>query len=416
MMAAQTQILTERIGKIDPSSLEEYVGSGGFEALRRALTLSPVDIIYEVETSHLIGRGGAAFPTAFKWRAVAREEARPKYVVCNADESEPGTFKDRYLMEGDPFRIIEALAIAAYAVGANKGYIYIRGEYPLAYQRLAHAVEESRRAAYLGFNVGGSDFCFDIELYRGAGAYVCGEETALFESIEGKRGQPRLKPPYPVTHGLFNKPTVINNVETLANIPPIILNGGFWYRSLGVHLNPGPKLYAVSGHVRRPGVYEATMDLTLRDLIYELAGGIPGGRKLQAVLVGGAAGAFLGPEQLDVALGFDSLHHIGATLGSGAVMVMDETVDLWQVLRRVTRFFQHESCGKCFPCQLGTQRQAEIVARLAEGEIRPGDKALLIDIGLTMKDASLCGLGQTASNALLSACDRFSLLGEGGGQ
>jgi len=415
-MAQQTSVLSKRVGKIDPDSLTAYVDSGGFLALRKALTLDPDEIIHEISTAHLIGRGGAAFPAGFKWAAVRRETTSPKYVVCNADESEPGTFKDRYLMEGDPFHIVEALAIAAYAVGANCGFIYVRGEYPLAYQRLAHAVAESRRAGYLGLNLWNTAFCFDIQIYRGAGAYVCGEETALFESIEGRRGQPRLKPPFPTTNGLFGKPTLINNVETLANVPDIVLNGGQWYRTLGPSHNPGPKLYAVSGHVRRPGVYEATMDLTLRELIYDLAGGIPGGRTLQAVLVGGAAGAFLRPDQLDVALGFDTLRDVGTSLGSGAVMVLDDSVDLWKVLRRLTRFFQHESCGKCFPCQLGTQRQAEIVSRMAAGDIRPDDEETLADIGLTMRDASLCGLGQTASSALLSALTQFPLLQQGGGR
>ncbi len=410
MMVPRTNILGKRVGKIDPGSLPAYVASGGFLALRKALTLQPEEIVHEIMAAHLIGRGGAAFSAGFKWAAVRRETARPKYVVCNADESEPGTFKDRYLLEGDPFRIVEAMAISAYAVGANRGFLYVRGEYPLAYKRLAHAVAESRRAGYLGLNLWNTEFCFDIEIYRGAGAYVCGEETALFESIEGRRGQPRLKPPFPTTNGLFGQPTLINNVETLANVPDIVLNGGQWYRTLGPLTNPGPKLYAVSGHVRKPGVYEATMDLTLQELIYELAGGIPGGRRVQAVLVGGAAGTFLRPDQLDVALGFDTLRTIGATLGSGAVMVLDDSVDLWNVLRRVTRFFQHESCGKCFPCQLGTQRQAEIVTRLAAGNVHPGDGAALTDIGLTMRDASICGLGQMASSALLSAFSQFSLL------
>ncbi len=397
----ETPILLHRISRIDPTCLADYEAEGGFKALRRALMLRPERIVEMVKASGLVGRGGAAFPTGVKWEGAARQPVAPKYVVCNADESEPGTFKDRVLMEGDPFAIVEAMTICGYAIGAEKGYIYVRGEYPLAYTRLAHAVEEARKAGYLGASILGSDFSFDIELRRGAGAYVCGEETALFESIEGKRGQPRQKPPFPTEAGLFGKPTVINNVETFANIPWIVRNGPEWFRSIGPAGAPGPKLFCVSGAVNRPGVYEAPMSITLRELI-ERAGGVKDGRRIQAVLVGGAAGAFVGPDALDVEMSFEGLRQVGAPLGSGAVMVIDDRADMWEVLLRIARFFAHESCGKCYPCQLGTQRQWEILQRMRQGQGQPGDRARLEDLWATMIDASICGLGQTAGSAIRS--------------
>ncbi len=394
-------VLLRRVGKIDPTSLTDYEAEGGFDALRRVLMLRPQRVIEMVKASGLVGRGGAAFPTGIKWEAAVRQATAPKYVVCNADESEPGTFKDRVLMEGDPFAVVEAMTICGYAIGAEKGYIYVRGEYARAYERLAHAVAEARKAGYLGANILGSDFSFDIELRRGAGAYVCGEETALFESIEGKRGQPRQKPPFPTEAGLFGKPTVINNVETFANIPWIVRNGPEWFRSIGPEGAPGPKLFCVSGAVNRPGVYEAPMSITLSELIAR-AGGVRDGRQIQAVLVGGAAGAFVGPDALDVEMSFEGLRQVGAPLGSGAVVVIDDSADMWEVLARIARFFAHESCGKCYPCQLGTQRQREIVERMRQGQERPGDRARLEDLWATMADASICGLGQTAGSAIRS--------------
>ncbi|NPA90248.1 MAG: NADH-quinone oxidoreductase subunit NuoF [Chloroflexi bacterium] len=397
-----TSVLLQRVGQVDPTRLEDYVAHGGFDALRRALLRRPEKVVEEVKASGLVGRGGAAFPTGVKWEAVARESRTPKYVVCNADESEPGTFKDRVLMEGDPFAVLEGMAIAAYATGASEGYIYVRGEYARAYTLLRSAVDQATQAGFLGDAILGSDFSFHVHIYRGAGAYVCGEETALFESIEGKRGQPRQKPPFPTTHGLFGQPTVINNVETLANVPPLILNGAEWFRSLGPEEAPGPKLFSVSGAVNKPGVYEATMDVTLRELIEEYAGGVRDGGKVQAVLVGGAAGTFVGPKDLDVPMSFSGLRRVGASPGSGAVMVVDERVNMWDVLLRIARFFAHESCGKCYPCRLGTQRQLEIVTRMASGALRYKDFLRLQDLHATMRDASLCGLGQTAGNAIIS--------------
>ncbi len=403
-------ILLRRVKRIRPTSLADYEAHDGYQALRRALTRYPKRIVQDVKESGLVGRGGAAFPTGIKWESVARQRAKPKYIVCNADESEPGTFKDRVLMENDPFALIEAMTIAGYAVGAEKGYIYVRGEYRRAYDTLSIAVETARKAGYLGSHILGSDFSFDIELRRGAGAYVCGEETALFESIEGKRGWPRQKPPFPTESGLFGKPTVINNVETFANIPWIVLKGSEWFRSLGSGTSSGPKLYSISGAVNKPGVYESPMTISLRSLIEEKAGGVRDGNTIQAVLVGGAAGTFLGPEHLDVEMSFEGLASIGASLGSGAVIVIDDQVNMWEILRRIARFFAHESCGKCYPCRYGTQRQMEIVERMADGAAREGDLERLVDLWATLRDASLCGLGQTAGNAIESGLRLMGVL------
>ena len=401
MMGQRT--LLSRVGRIDPETLSDYEAHRGFQALRQVLLMAPEHVVDVIKASGLRGRGGALFPTGRKWEAVAQQARTPKYVVCNADESEPGTFKDRVLIEGDPFAIVEAVIIAGYAVGATQGYIYVRGEYHTAYHRLSRAVTLAREAGYLGPRVMGSDFAFDIEIRRGAGAYVCGEETALFESIEGKRGMPRQKPPFPTEHGLFGQPTLINNVETFACVPWILLNGAEWFRSIGSPSMPGPKLFCVSGSVRRPGVYEAPVTVTVRQLIEEFAGGLLPDHRVQAVLVGGAAGAFLTPDELDTPLTLEALQEVGVPLGSGAIVVIDDRVNLWHVLQRIARFFAHESCGKCYPCQLGTYRQWEIVERMARGEALPGDVERLQDVAATMADASICGLGQTAATAILSA-------------
>ncbi|MBA2374201.1 MAG: SLBB domain-containing protein, partial [Chloroflexi bacterium] len=326
-------------------------------------------------------------------------------LVCNADESEPGTFKDRVLLEGDPFAIVEAMTIAAFATGCELGYLYLRGEYPLAEERVGRAVRAAREAGLLGPDILGSGVPFDIVLRRGAGAYICGEETALFESIEGKRGEPRNKPPFPVEVGLFGKPTVVNNVETLANVPLIVALGGEAYARRGTEGSTGPKLFCLSGHVARPGTYEVEFGATLRELI-EMAGGIPGDRALKTVLLGGAAGVFVGPDALDTPLTFEATRAIGATLGSGVIMVFDESADLVDTLRRIARFFRDESCGQCVPCRVGTVRQEELLARLAAGSAyrsRDEELELLRAIGQAMRDASICGLGQTASSAIESA-------------
>jgi len=395
-------IVTPLCGRGRRTTLTEYQAAGGMLALRRALTaMQPADVIAELKACDLLGRGGAAFPTWIKWQGAAKALGQPKYFVVNADESEPGTFKDRILLEGDPCRIIEGALIGAYAVGAQKIFIYIRGEYPTAIDRVTAAVDECRAAGLIGANILGSSYSVDVEIRVGAGAYICGEETALLESIEGKRGFPRVKPPFPVTEGLFGKPTAINNTETLAKVPYILLHGPDAFRRLGTEASTGPKLLCVSGDVVRPGLYEVYFGTTLRHLLEQLAGGVVG--ELQAVLIGGASGAFATPAHLDVPLTFDDLRKAGLTLGSGAIMVFNTTRDLRDILARLGRFFAHESCGKCYPCQLGTQRQAEILERVADGATLPGDALRLQDVGWTMTDASLCGLGQTAASAVLSA-------------
>jgi len=397
--------LLGRIGVVDPTSLDDYRAHGGYAALTRAFEMGPERVITEVTESRLLGRGGAAFPTGRKWAAVASQPAQPHYLVCNADESEPGTFKDRVLLEGDPFATVETMTIAAFATGASRGYLYIRGEYPEAEARVTNAIIRAREAGLLGDDILGSGFAFDIELRRGAGAYICGEETALFESIEGKRGEPRNKPPFPVEIGLFGKPTVVNNVETLANVPLIVTGGGEAFARTGTEGSTGPKLFCLSGHVVNPGVYEVEFGATLRDLI-ELAGGVPGGRSIRTILLGGAAGVFVGPEALDMPLTFEATRAAAATLGSGVIMVFDETTDLVDTLRRIAQFFRDESCGQCVPCRVGSVRQEELLARLAAGSrVRPRDEelALLREIGQAMRDASICGLGQTASSAIESA-------------
>ncbi|MCL4559572.1 MAG: NAD(P)H-dependent oxidoreductase subunit E [Chloroflexi bacterium] len=403
IIAGDISYLTANCGKRRATSLEEYVASGGYQSLKKALGMAPAAIIAEVKASGLVGRGGAAFPTGLKWEGAANAPGEPKYVVCNADEAEPGTFKDRVLMEEDPQRILEGLIIAAYAVGAHQGVIFIRGEYTNAFQIMGKAVAQARQAGFIGKNILGSGYDFDVELFRSAGAYICGEETALFEAVEGKRGFPRMKPPFPTTNGLFNKPTAINNVETLCNVPLILSLGAAEYRKIGTEKSPGPKLFCLSGDVERPGLYEVPFGIPIRHLIYDLGGGIRTGRKLQAILFGGAAGAFATEKDLDVRMSFEDLRAAGLPLGSGVVTVFDETRDLRAVLLRLARFFAEESCGKCYPCQLGTQRQYEITQRVASSEMLAGDNARLSDIAWTMTDASLCGLGQTAASAVMSA-------------
>ena len=394
IVGGSLRLLTANCGH-GTTSLAQH---GEYAGLKQALKMRPADVVAMIKASGLVGRGGAAFPTGIKWEGAAVAEGAPKYVVCNADESEPGTFKDRVLLLDDPHTVIEGMLIAAHAIGASRGFIYVRGEYPYIIPSVENAVAEARDAGYLGEHILGSELSFDIDIRLGAGAYICGEETALFESLEGKRGFPRVKPPFPTTFGVFGKPTVINNVETLFNVPLILTRGVEEYRRIGTEKSPGPKLFCVSGDVARPGVYEVPFGITLRDLL-----DMAGGTGLRAVLFGGAAGAFATAKHLDVKLTFEDLRAVGLPLGSGVVMVFDETRDLRDVLRRLGRFFAHESCGKCYPCQLGTQRQKEILDRLAEGRLLPGDAERLQDIGWTMTDASLCGLGQTAAGAVLSA-------------
>ena len=409
---AQLRLL-RRVGQLDAKSLDDYRRAGGYEALRRAFEWGAERVIREVIDSKLLGRGGAAFPTGKKWEAVhlQRHLGRAHYVICNADESEPGTFKDRIMMEGDPFAVLEGMTIAAFAVGAQKGFIYVRGEYPLATERLNHAIKAARARKLLGDNILGSGFGFDVEVRRGAGAYICGEETALFNSIEGYRGEPRNKPPFPTESGLFRAPTVVNNVETLINIPEIILGGGAAYAKIGVGNSTGYRLFCVSGHVVRPGVYETPYGPTLRQVI-DMAGGVGGTGRLQAVLLGGAAGSFVSAGELDTPLTFEGTRTIGATLGSGVLMLFDDSMDLKQVLLRIAAFFRSETCGQCVPCRVGTVRQEEALQRLVRrqtiGSVSE-EKKTLQEIAQAMRDASICGLGQTASGAILSAMNRWSL-------
>ena len=390
--------LLRRIGAgLDPTSLDAYVAAGGFEQLQRARQLGAASVIAEVSDSRLLGRGGAAFPTAVKWEAVAKQPAEPHYVVCNADESEPGTFKDRVLMEQDPFALVEAVAIAALATGSTKAFFYVRAEYPLAHERLRNAIAQS--AAHLDG--------LELELRIGAGAYVCGEETALFQSIEGYRGEPRNKPPFPVEVGLFGKPTAVNNVETLFNVLEVLRDGGTEYARTGTELSTGTRLFCVSGCVERPGLYELPFGATLRELL-ALAGSAPP----KAVLLGGAAGAFVGPEHLDLRLTHEDTRAAGVTLGSGVVIVYDEQAELVPALLRIAAFFRDESCGQCVPCRVGTVRQEEALKRLAAGAPHANERETLAELAQVMRDASICGLGQTAANAIESALLNLGVFSE----
>ncbi len=401
------KLALSNVGIVDATSLEEYRAQGGLAAMRKALHgMTPAQVMQDVKDSKLVGRGGAAFSTGLKWQFAA-DNPKPRYVICNADESEPGAFKDRVLMDGDPFRIVEGLMLACYAVEAERGFIYVRGEHRRGYERFSNAVRCLQEAGWLGDDIQGSGRNLHIEVRRGAGAYVCGEETALMESIEGKRGFPRLRPPFPTTAGLWERPTVINNVETLAKVPSIIMHGPRWYSALGTPKSAGTKLFAVSGSVARPGVYEVPFGVPLRHLIYDMAGGLQAGRRVQAILTGGAAGTFLTAEHLDTPLTFEHFKKVGGTVGAGTVMVFDDTVDLRDVLARIGAFFAHESCGKCYPCQMGTQRQAEILRRIAAGDTRETDAATLLELGQVMTDTSICGLGQAASWAIVDAHRRW---------
>ncbi|WP_018156467.1 NAD(P)H-dependent oxidoreductase subunit E [Demetria terragena] len=409
-------LLLQRVGAVDPESLTDFVAAEGYSGLRRALELQPAKVVEEVKAAKLLGRGGAAFPAAVKWESTAAQEATPRYLVCNADESEPGTFKDRAILEGDPFSLIEAMVIAGYAIGAERGYIYLRGEYPRSLRLLRNAIEQSRAHGYLGEDILGSGYSFEIEIRRGAGAYICGEETAIFNSIEGYRGEPRSKPPFPFEAGLFGKPTVVNNVETLVNVPLIMRIGSTAYAELGTGDSTGPKLFCVSGNVARPGVYEVPFGVTLGEVL-ELAGGVSQGNSLQAVLLGGAAGGFVRPDELDIPLTFEGTRSRSTTLGSGVVLAFDDTVDLPSILVRIARFFRDESCGQCVPCRVGTVRQEEALVRIStrrddDPTATASDILLLRDVGLAMKDSSICGLGQAAWNAVESAIDRVGVLEE----
>jgi NADH-quinone oxidoreductase subunit F len=401
--------LLRRIGVVDPTSLQSYRDHAGYTMLRHAINVGAAAVIEEIGSAELSGRGGAAFPTAVKWRAVAAEQGRPKHVIANADESEPGTFKDRVVMENDPFALIESLTIAGFATGSDNGWIYIRGEYPLATSRLQHAIEQARIAGLLGADVMGSGFRFDIELRRGAGAYICGEETALMESIEGFRGEPRNKPPFPTTHGLFGEPTAVNNPETLLNVLDILEAGADHYKTLGSKRSNGHRLFCLSGHVEVPGLYEVPFGIALGDLI-DLAGGSTG--TTRAILLGGAAGMFVGPDQLDLELSLEATRSAGVTLGSGVITLFDDTVKFTSLVLRIAEFFKGESCGQCVPCRVGVVRQHEVLVEMsaAGGSLSDERNLLIDDMAMAMADASICGLGHTASGAVQSAI-RLGLIG-----
>ncbi len=399
----QQRIVLRNCGIIDPESIDEYIGSDGYRALRKCLTdMSPQEVIDEVKESGLRGRGGAAFPTGLKWQFTQKASGQPKYVVCNADEGEPGTFKDRLILEGDPHSLIESMAIAGYAIGSNKGYMYIRGEYTLSIERMQLAIEQARKRGFLGENILGTEFSFDIEIRQGAGSYVCGEETALIASIEGKRGEPFYKPPYPTDAGLWGKPTLINNVETLANIPPIIMHGGRWFREIGTAKSPGTKVFTLTGNVANKGLIEVPMGITLREVVYEIGGGIPGGHKFKMAQTGGTSGGCIPAEQLDLSMDYDTLAEAGTALGSGALLIIDDTHCIVDIVKCFMQFFKNESCGKCTPCREGTYQMYNILDRISKGKGNPKDIDNMMVLSRTMMRSSLCGLGQAAPNPVVT--------------
>jgi NADH-quinone oxidoreductase subunit F len=400
-------VLLKNVGKPEARTLAGYRKLGGYEGLAKALTLEPDAVIEEVKASGLRGRGGAGFPTGLKWSFIPKGKDKPKYLVCNADESEPGTFKDRLLMEADPHQLIEGCAICCYAVAASTCYIYIRGEYTDAARTLETAIREAYQGGILGASVLGSGFRLDMTLHRGAGAYICGEETGMLESLEGKRGQPRVKPPFPAVVGAFGAPTVINNVETLANVPHILTRGSGWFRSIGTDAkNTGPKLYAISGHVERPGTYEHPIGITFREML-DAAGGMYKGGRLKAFIPGGASAPILPAEQIDIRMDFDTVAKAGSMLGSAAVIVMDDTTCLVRAVARLAKFFNHESCGQCTPCREGTNWLELLLQRIEHGEGRPGDPQLLLSVAKNIGGNSLCALGDAAIGPVRSLVERF---------
>ena len=404
----QKRVALKNCGVIDPENIDEYIAFDGYKALENVLTkMNQDEVIDIISKSGLRGRGGAGFPTGKKWSFAKAEKNEQKYVVCNADEGDPGAFMDRSILEGDPHSVLEAMAIAGYAIGANQGYIYVRAEYPIAVQRLRIAINQARDYGLLGKNIFGTKFDFDIDIRLGAGAFVCGEETALLESIEGKRGQPRIKPPYPASCGLFGKPTVINNVETLANITKIILNGAEWFSSIGTENSKGTKVFALGGNVNNVGLVEVPMGTTLREIVYDIGGGIPKGRGFKAAQTGGPSGGCIPAEHLDTPIDYESLAQIGSMMGSGGLIVMDDTKCMVSLAKFYLEFTVKESCGKCTPCRIGTKRMHEILERLCSGEGTENDIEKLEKLALNVKKSSICGLGQSAPNPVLSTLKYF---------
>ena len=405
----QQKIVLENSGVIDPERIEEYIAAEGYQALIRALTeMTPRDVIEQVMKSGLRGRGGAGYPTGLKWSTVAKSVGTQKFVICNADEGDPGAFMDRSVLESDPHRVLEGMLIAAYAVGSAEGYIYIRAEYPLAIKRLRNAIRQAERAGLLGANICGTRFNFKVDLRLGAGAFVCGEETALIASVEGKRGTPRPRPPYPAMEGLLGEPTLINNVETFANVPPIIRNGGDWYAQIGTETSKGTKVFALAGRVQNTGLVEVPMGITLREMVFEIGGGIPEGRKFKAVQTGGPSGGCLPPETLDIPVDYESLAGLGSIMGSGGMIVMDESSCMVDVARYFMDFCMTESCGKCVPCRVGTYQMHRILSAITAMTATPQDLAMLEQLCDLLKHTSLCGLGQSAPNPVVSTLKSFA--------
>jgi len=408
IIGIQKKILLKNVGTINPENIEEYIATDGYSALGKALSgMKSGEVIAAVKSSELRGRGGAGYPTGMKWESAAVEQDAEKYIICNADEGEPGTFKDREILEGDPHLVLEGIILAGYAIGAHTGYIYVRGEYGLSIRRLQKAIDAAAAYGLLGKNILGSGFGFDIEIKKGAGAYICGEESALIESIEGKRGEPRKKPPYPTKAGLWGKPTVINNVETLANVPAIIENGADWYKSIGVPGSRGTKLFSLMGDINWKGVIEIPFGTRLSNIITEIGGGVKGGRKLKGVILGGVSGFLIRPEETDVSVDFDSLARIEAGPGSGSIIVLDETRSIVDIIRNIIYFFRHESCGKCTPCRVGVEQMYSILDYIYGCEGIAGDAETLEDIGRNMALTSFCPLGQTAPNIMMQSLKKY---------
>jgi len=403
----QRKVVLRNCGLIDPLNIKEYIACGGYFSLYKALQMSPSEIIEEVKRSGLRGRGGAGFPTGKKWELCYRAPGTKKYVICNADEGDPGAYMDRSILEGNPHSVIEGMIIGAYAIGADEGYIYVRAEYPLAVKHLRIAIAQAKELGLLGKDILGSGFSFRLHVFEGAGAFVCGEETALIASIEGRRGQPRPRPPYPVESGLFGKPTVINNVETWANVPLIIAQGAEWFRSVGTPRSPGTKIFSLTGKVKNTGLVEVPMGITLRELIFEIGGGPPEGKQFKAVQIGGPSGGCLPAELLDLPIDYESLTQAGAMMGSGGMVVVDEDTCMVELARFFLEFTQAESCGQCPPCRLGTKRMLEILTRITQGRGKPRDLSLLEELALGVREASLCGLGRTAPNPVLTTLRYF---------
>lgn len=404
----QHRIALRNCGIINPEVIEEYIGTGGYEALGKVLTeMTPDDVIQCLLDSGLRGRGGGGFPTGLKWKLAKQNDADQKYVCCNADEGDPGAFMDRSVLEGDPHAVLEAMAIAGYAIGASQGYIYVRAEYPIAVERLKIAINQAREMELLGSNIFGSDFSFDIDLRLGAGAFVCGEETALMTSIEGNRGEPRPRPPFPAQKGLFGKPTILNNVETYANIPQIILHGAEWFASMGTEKSKGTKVFALGGKIHNTGLVEIPMGTTLREVIEEIGGGIPGGKKFKAAQTGGPSGGCIPAEHFDIPIDYDNLISIGSMMGSGGLIVMDEDDCMVDIAKFFLEFTVEESCGKCTPCRVGTKRMLEILTKITKGQATMEDLDKLEELCYYIKENSLCGLGQTAPNPVLSTLRFF---------